>query len=461
MIRTFSLVLVSLSVAATDASSTSNLRGSDNDALIRRLTGNCDPPGSPIWHNLAAQNGLDPTTWADKLYQACVNDANGSALKTEVIRNGCWSSAVIAPWVGLMTWGNDQNMSCSSNEDCRNVGGKCYYRYLKAACAPDNASMLPECGTVVANPDLPVESSTAAIATTTAAATSADPTTSTATEAPTTTVAATSAAAITTSSVDVATTTEDPCARRQLSTCEPYTGQPDNIWVIIANDNGLDPNVYAPMLYAACIDSITPDANGDLKTGLIRNKCFGKTEVMMFKVFTAPSDLACQRNADCGASTGICYYKKGLASCEKGPLMQPECGTAPVNPIIAIKDDPGSTSPEPTTVAATTQKATTVAATTQEATSVPPTTEQATTVPPTTQEATTVAATTQEVTTVATTPPPPPPSTTEDPCGRRLEEDSFSCDPQQFEYIAKASGLDPIKYTSGLYEACVHARGTW
>jgi len=144
--RTFALALLCCLVATTDSSS---LRGSNQE---RRL--GCDPQGSKIWIDMALASNLDPAIWADKFWQICVDDSASNETRTETLKNGCWSTAVISPWVALLTGANSTDMKCTTNVDCRNEGGICHWRYLASACTPDSDSMQGECGSVIANPDI-------------------------------------------------------------------------------------------------------------------------------------------------------------------------------------------------------------------------------------------------------------------------------------------------------------------
>jgi len=135
----------------TATSDALNLRGSQNEDE-RRL--GCDPKGSQIWIDLAIAGNLDPAIWADKFYAICMQDATDDGLKSETLNDGCWSSAVIAPWLAVMSTNKDPNMQCISNTECRNYDGVCYYKYLASSCIKSDSAMQGECGTVIANPDV-------------------------------------------------------------------------------------------------------------------------------------------------------------------------------------------------------------------------------------------------------------------------------------------------------------------
>jgi outer membrane biosynthesis protein TonB len=492
---------VLLAFLSTVGAQTSQLRGESYESALRRLQSDgCAPIDSPIWKTIATKNGLNPDIWAERLYNTCVDDANSDATsesdRTVTIEKRCWTTGVITPWIGLMSSKDDPNMECTSNTDCQEEGGVCYYRYLKSACASDSSSMLPECGSVVADTNIetggtPTDAPGAPTPAPQVPATTASPPT----EAPVTVTAAPTPKPITAGPtpkpVDPTTAappaTQDPCddGTRRLE-CAPAD---DDIWREIAIQNDLLPaETYAGRLYQACLDSETsPSSSGDLKEDVVKSPCHGATEVMMYLAFAPPENVGCTENQDCVETGGKCYYQLGASLCVRPDnKWLPECGTVIARPEILDETSPTVATPvstaDPVTEAPPTPAPVTAAPTPKPPTPKPPTPAPVTAAPtpkpptpkPPTPAPVTAAPTPKPPTpkpptpAPVTTPPPPPPplattvapvdpTSTPDPCAvRRLQSTSF-CDHIRYDKFAIQNGLDPIEYSGKLYQACIDA----
>lgn len=153
-------LILAFALLATAMSSAENrlLRGASSQEA-RKLETFCElVPTADMWVELVAHITDEATARAE--YQACLDALNGggnddddNATRTDeqvVTRPGCYEPSSVTSWKNGV---HAANFTCTSNVECVDYDGMCYYYYDASSCV-DDFQKKPECDSIIAVPDI-------------------------------------------------------------------------------------------------------------------------------------------------------------------------------------------------------------------------------------------------------------------------------------------------------------------